>query len=84
MATLFDEYFTSQPKVGNPYHDRRGKYTDAKTAAKEQAEKRADIAEHNLAYVYSCYQGMAVEYARVLRENEILKLKLNANNESRY
>lgn len=74
MATLFDNEEIVQKKcLGNPYHSRRGQYTDKKTAAKEKAEKRADVAENSLAYFKSCYFALGDLYSSELRKNERLK-----------
>lgn len=79
MATLFDNEEIVQKKcLGNPYHSRRGQYTDKKTAAKEKAEKRADVAENQLAYFKSLYFAIGKLYSRLLRENEQLKCELNS------
>lgn len=78
MGTLFDEIEVVQPKKkGNPYHSRRGRYTDKLTAAKEKAEKRADVAENSLDYIRSCYHSMGRQYSKLLREYEELKSQLN-------
>ncbi|MEI6752388.1 MAG: hypothetical protein WCK78_04400 [Paludibacter sp.] len=77
MGTLFDEIEVVQKKpVGNPYHSRRGRYTDKKTAAKEKAEKRADVAENSLAYIKSCYFALGEQLSRVLRQNEKQKAEI--------
>ncbi len=79
MGTLFDSEEIVQKKcLGNPYHSRRGQYTDKKTAAKEKAEKRADVAENRLEYISSCYHAIGRLYSRLLRENEQLKCELNS------
>jgi hypothetical protein len=77
--TLFDEIEVVSRKkvVGNPYHSRKGKYTDKKTAEKEKAEKRADVAENRLEYISSCYFAIGELYSMLLRENERLKSELN-------
>lgn len=77
MNTLFDETFEVKKKVGNPYHSRSGKYTDRKTAAKELAEKRADVAENKLEYITSCYVNISKQYSRLIREYEQLKTELS-------
>jgi hypothetical protein len=77
MKTLFDETFEEKKKVGNPYHSRSGKYTDKKTAAKELAEKRADVAENKLEYITSCYISLGKQHSRLLRECEQLKTELS-------
>lgn len=77
METLFGELVTEKvKKIGNPYHNRRGKYSDKKTAAKELAEKRADNAENSLKYISSCYHYIGKQYSSLLRENEKLKSEL--------
>jgi len=77
MNTLFGDEFIQKKSIGNPYHNRGGRYTDKKTAAKEKAEKRADVAENQLEYIMSCYRGVSKEYSRLLRELEEVKSELN-------
>lgn len=79
MNTLFDEIEVVQKKKkGNPYHSRRGRYTDKLTAAKEKSDKRADIAENRLEYISSCYHSIGKLYSKLLRENEQLECELNS------
>lgn len=79
MNTLFDEFEVVQQKgKGNPYHSRRGRYTNKLTAAKEKSDKRADVAENRLEYISSCYFAIGKLYSRLLRENEQLKCELNS------
>lgn len=74
---LFGEEDKAKKSVGNPYHNRNGRYTDKKTAAKEKAEKRADVAENKLEYILSCYIGLGKQFSRVSRELEEVKQELS-------
>jgi hypothetical protein len=76
--TLFDtDNETPQKPTGNPYHARSGKFTNKYIARAEQAEKRAAIAENQLAYINSCYSAIGRQFARVSRELEQAKTELN-------
>lgn len=79
MRTLFDEFELPKKKVvGNPYHSRSGKYTDRSTAAKEKAEKRAEIAENKVDYFQSIISGQSM---RIRQMNEkILELEKRIEN----
>ena len=75
--TLFDDVLPTPTKaIGNPNHNRKGKFTNKYVARAEQAEKRAEIAENQVAYISSCYHAMGKQFARVSRELEQVKTEL--------
>ncbi|MBN2787407.1 MAG: hypothetical protein JXQ69_03690 [Paludibacteraceae bacterium] len=60
-------------KKGNPYKNRKGKYTDQCTARIEQTEKERDTWKERALYFESVYKGSA-QMIR-MKDEEILKLK---------
>lgn len=73
MKTLFDSIIDLPKKKGNPYKNRRGKYTDQSTARIDQAEKERDEWKKRAEYFESLYRGAGTMLR--LKDNEILKLK---------
>lgn len=75
--TLFDVAPQPPKKKGNPNHNRRGRFTNKTIARAERAEKRAEVAEHKLEYISSCYHSLGRQFAELSRQYIALKTKLS-------